>query len=383
MTLLGRHLINKLHCMTVVYIFSASIFCDTSFADNLTLEREAVLATSGLSIDTHVVFKLEDTGPGIVFQHYFANTSAEYARFKFVVDIENSASEGWTIAILSRNSGESYQPAWRIDASELCENVIWSDEIRGSEILIRLMVDNSTIEPHITLTQVAQAQEPAVPFSIVGEDERQPIGVFPDEIKALGKAVAKIRFVGDNGPIYNCTGFLLSQDLMLTNSHCINSKSERQSAIVAFDYDEKLSHETFNRLSELIQHDYDLDYSLVRLTRSMDREPLKISDARITKDDKLIIIQHPGGEPKQVSVKGCAVDKPSIKGRGSAKTDFSHKCDTLGGSSGAPVILKDSLLVIGLHHLGFKEGSSNLLNRAVHITRIMEHLKNSNVELTL
>ncbi len=56
------------------------------------------------------------------------------------------------------------------------------------------------------------------------------------------------------------------------------------------------------------------------------------------------------------------------------KTDFEHRCDTLGGSSGSPVLDRASLNVVGLHHLGFLEGDTPV-NRAVLIADVLAKIR--------
>ena len=57
-------------------------------------------------------------------------------------------------------------------------------------------------------------------------------------------------------------------------------------------------------------------------------------------------------------------------GRGTG-TDFTHTCDSAGGSSGAPVFDAEGHLV-GLHHYGFAEAQVQewTENRAVRLERI-------------
>jgi V8-like Glu-specific endopeptidase len=168
---------------------------------------------------------------------------------------------------------------------------------------------------------------------------------------------------------------MLAPGLMITNQHCISSQSELESALVDFDYDSETSDTLFTRLSQLVVSNHDLDYSIVKLSETIERPPLRFAGTPIATGDKLIVIQHPGGEPKQVSVEDCAVGTPFVMGRTLSDTDFEHLCDTQTGSSGSPVIDNERHLVVGLHHLGFEEDNNNLLNRAVHIDRIQADIE--------
>lgn len=59
----------------------------------------------------------------------------------------------------------------------------------------------------------------------------------------------------------------------------------------------------------------------------------------------LFLVHHPGGYPKYVTRGRCQTDDPAIDG-----TDILHRCDTLPGSSGAPIFDNNTRQVVGLHY---------------------------------
>jgi V8-like Glu-specific endopeptidase len=213
-----------------------------------------------------------------------------------------------------------------------------------------------------------------VRLSITGENQLTAINLQEAWVQDIGKRIARLRFVADDRKIYTCTAFLVAPQLLLTNQHCIAGDTELESALVDFDYDSAIAETLFTRLKTLVANDYDLDYSIVELLDTVDRTPLSLDEAAAIADQDLLIIQHPGGQPKQVSVQDCKVGLQQVKGRGDVQSDFEHLCDTQTGSSGSPVIDRQHRLVVGLHHLGFEEDNNNLHNRAVHIGMILDDL---------
>ena len=126
------------------------------------------------------------------------------------------------------------------------------------------------------------------------------------------------------------------------------------------------------RLRELLHTSFALDYALVRLKKPVDRVPLRLDSTHPANREQLLIIQHPGGEPKQISLRDCTVDGTPVDGRREAGTDFGHQCDTMTGSSGSPVFRFGTKTVVGLHHLGYD--AQTVFNRAVHIDRVLADL---------
>lgn len=370
----------RFYWLTLILYLGLSIQAPATQANDLKLERSRTLVVTGIAKNTDISVSRMIEGSGLVYVRQFDTADTDFLRLRFNFDRLANPATGWRIEILTPSQDGEFEVAWMIDAGSIRENVFWTREIIGNLVRVELVVDSDDISPILTIDQTVRSIQPTIPESIVGPDNRQPFNIFPDEIKTLGKSIANIKFVGDDGKVYNCTGFLLATDLLLTNEHCINSESERQSAYAIFDYDEPAAVETIFGMSELVAHNYKLDYSLIRLSEATDREPLVLSNSALTADEELLIIQHPAGEPKQVSFKDCKVNAITMIGRGFTNTDFSHTCDTLGGSSGSPVIRVNGLEVIGLHHLGFDEETSALLNRAVYIEKVIEDIKAVGVE---
>jgi V8-like Glu-specific endopeptidase len=119
-----------------------------------------------------------------------------------------------------------------------------------------------------------------------------------------------------------------------------------------------------------------LDYSILKIRGAPGNEwgTLPISTGTISDTQEIYIVQHPAGEPKQISKINCNVDEAIVNGRGT-NTDLAHLCDTMGGSSGSPVLTL-SHEVVGLHHFGIGQGPFWNRNRAVRIRQIMEDINN-------
>ena len=234
------------------------------------------------------------------------------------------------------------------------------------------------------IDQVIVSKPPVKPKSIVGPDQREPYRDQQEPIRTLGRSVVRLRFVDDDRKKeFTCTGFLVfTSSHVLTNEHCINSNKEMRSALVDFDFDGGGSPMRSVRLSKLLDSNVELDYSLLELAEPADRSVLVLRSDSDADGRGLLIVQHPGGEVKQVSIRDCKVKGPQLPGTSATATDFGHTCDTLGGSSGSPVFDPTGLTVVGLHHFGFFDGDPNPVNQAVRIGLVVEAIRKKFPELT-
>ncbi len=191
---------------------------------------------------------------------------------------------------------------------------------------------------------------------------------------------------------WGCSGVMIRSDLFLTNWHCGRPSTSDlpldqtwkqeiwQNAIIDLSWDDdSISREYY--VVERVALLQDLDYALLRvlpITNSGVPRYSPINQSQMTVNQPLTIVHHPRGLRKQVSSTQCSVVNRDFKGWfGTADTDFTHRCDTESGSSGAPVFNSRGELV-GLHHIGFEYDSScqaDGLNKAVKIQKIISDIQ--------
>lgn len=222
---------------------------------------------------------------------------------------------------------------------------------------------------------------PSEKQSISGPNQLMRVSDAPARIRRLGRAIARLRFMVAGEGQATCTAFLVGERLMLTNQHCIATDDERGSALVDFFYDADDSAASGLRVAEIVATDRGLDYTLLRLAADPPAGAGRLHFAPLTwtwasTASPLVIVQHPSGLPKRVSIADCVTEgRPRVGAAAGDPSDFGHFCDTLGGSSGSPVMDWASGDVVGLHHFGFLAGSQDPVNQAVAHARILRDIQ--------
>jgi len=160
------------------------------------------------------------------------------------------------------------------------------------------------------------------------------------------------------------TGFLIAPGIVMTNHHVICDSAEAEDALAEFDYERDVDGKekpivSFSVVADSVLSSEPLDFCIARLA------PRSIDDRRPVEDfgwlaldpqpgktfigEYLTIIQHPGGEPKQI----CVRENKLLKYDESAPTLW-YETDTVAGSSGSPVF-NQTWQVVALHHSGVPE----------------------------
>jgi len=213
-------------------------------------------------------------------------------------------------------------------------------------------------------------------FEKVIEDNNLKLIAFLEKGISVSKPVAHITL--SKGGM--ATGFLIAPDVLLTNCHVFKTKDSARGAKIRFNYQKDLdgnflpSDEYDCDPDSLFKNnDEPLDYAVVRIKgeAGMKWGYLKIKPRDIEINDKVNIIQHPAGGPKQIAMNDNEVKYVD-------ETFVQYITDTLPGSSGSPVF-NDDWQVVALHHSGgnIPEPSTNSIhfrNEGIRIGAIIEDM---------
>ena len=151
-----------------------------------------------------------------------------------------------------------------------------------------------------------------------------------------------------------CTGFLVSEDVLVSTAHCFLDTGACKTTAVVFDYSyhnraadpTRLSHNSVYYCKEVLERVYEigegLDFAVVRLDRAVQgRKPLTLlSQGKVAKGEAVTVIGHPLGLPTKLSQGTIR----SVRNR----DYFIINADLWEGSSGSPVFDVHTGVVTGL-----------------------------------
>jgi DNA/RNA non-specific endonuclease len=218
---------------------------------------------------------------------------------------------------------------------------------------------------------------------IMGKSDLFPISYLQMGTNS-GNSICRIQIRDDKGSfIGSGTGFLVSENVLMTNNHVIDSMRTALNSLAEFNYQDDVNFMpcptcTFRLNPEqFFVTDEELDFTLVALkdNPSSDKQPkdfghlhLIAEEGKILEGEYVSIIQHPNGGLKAVTIRENKVS--------SILDDFIHYLtDTEPGSSGSPVF-NDQWIVIALHHSGVPDPNKKntwIANEGIRISSISNY----------
>ena len=218
---------------------------------------------------------------------------------------------------------------------------------------------------------------------IMGKSDLFPISYLQMGTNS-GNSICRIQIRDDKGSfIGSGTGFLVSENVLMTNNHVIDSMGTALNSIAEFNYQDDVNFMPCPTCSfrlkpeQFFVTDEELDFTLVALkdNPSSEKRPKDFGHLRLIPEEGKIlegeyvsIIQHPNGGPKAVTIRenkvSCIFD------------DFIHYLtDTEPGSSGSPVF-NDQWIVVALHHSGVPNPNKKnawIANEGIRISSISNY----------
>lgn len=189
-------------------------------------------------------------------------------------------------------------------------------------------------------SSVADVQE-----KIIGENTLRDIYILNLALEAE-KAVVHLRTPNGMG-----TGFAIAPNLLMTNHHVIASRETAEQTEYTFNYQldingKECQIQTVQALPEgAFYTNAELDYTVVTLKDAPNfGNPLILKNQQMRQDDRVAIIQHPGGHLKKISMQNNFVAYADNK-------VVQYTTSTLPGSSGSPVF-DNEFKVVAIHHSG-------------------------------
>ncbi|GHG77061.1 trypsin-like peptidase domain-containing protein [Comamonas sp. JC664] len=182
-----------------------------------------------------------------------------------------------------------------------------------------------------------------------------------------------------------CTAWLVSADTIITNNHCVASASQAAGARASFNYEDGVAaaSRVWYDCPTLIRTWSGDDMTALRCRATNGQLPgnvygwLTVASANAATNDSVYVVHQ---NCDYYTSSGCTPTKKSSPGRvlnaNYSTTDLSYDADTLGGSSGSPVLSTSTNQVVGLHHIGLGGNSQGrgTGNTGIKATRVRARL---------
>ncbi len=220
---------------------------------------------------------------------------------------------------------------------------------------------------------------------IVGDVEWKDVTTLgpSDPIRQNSKKVADLSLPAIES---RCTGFLIGEDVLMTNRHCVTQAADAVGATADFGHETGVARGSLSfDCSEFIGNNEEFDFALLRCKGKPGRTlgVVTLSSQNLSAGDNIYVVQQ---NCDYYLNSKCDWSKKYAKGQitgTNSDGDYKHNADTLGGSSGSPVFLESSNLVVALHHAGLGNNGQGrgVENYAVPMGKVMAKLQSAFPEI--
>ncbi len=214
---------------------------------------------------------------------------------------------------------------------------------------------------------------------IIGDLDWEEISVLKsgslEQKNALAVAHVDLPVMGSR-----CTGFLISDDVVMTNQHCIPTLAHAKGVTVSFEVIAGVPKGSEKRFdcSEFIGNNQALDFALLKCKGNPGRQygKVELTEEPVQVGEPVYVVQQ---NCDYYSKRDCYYTKKISFGEVShiKGNSYTHNADTLGGSSGSPIFSQDTHEVVAIHHAGLGNNGQGrgLENYGVSMSEIVSHIK--------
>jgi endonuclease G len=246
----------------------------------------------------------------------------------------------------------------------------------------RTRADLLNLEGSRALIGTAPEESRKIYEAVIGADDTLPrrfLGLGDLAARPVGRIV-----VQQGGQVLYGTGSLISQRVLITNHHVLQSADDARNGVIELGYYEVGSN-SFSSERAVFPLDPDtffwtneaLDYSLVAVrpqagaarTAPFGKVDLLAPSGKALIGERVNIIHHPGGKPQSISIRENRVADTFDQW-------IHYVADTSPGSSGAAVY-NDEWQLVALHHASVPDGQGGIVNEGIKVSAIVQDISQS------